>query len=164
MISSDTSLLWCLFMTVNRKSLSSTHSGQRGALPAPVPPRTLSVMESPSLVHPLSPIVQASPIYPGRGSPSLCSPRAASGIGRRNAAFSSFSGSQLLPASSRLDLWPRSKVLNEGGTPTSLFKARVEIWKPSCHAYQTQLAPLATCKAHGVFLCREHNFPKHKIT
>lgn len=111
--------------------LPSTHSGQRGALSAPVPPQPLSVLDSrpPPPVHPLSPRVQASAckclsrLSWERESFAL-EPQGCLRYRKEKCSIQQLSGSHILPASSCLDLWPRSKVLNEGGTPTSLFKAQ----------------------------------------
>lgn len=81
----------------------------------------------PPPVHPLSPRVQASAckclsrLSWERESFAL-EPQGSLRYMKEKCSIQQLSGSHILPASSCLDLWPRSKVLNEGGTPTSLFK------------------------------------------
>lgn len=108
--------------------LPSTHSGQRGALSVPVPPVTFCAGLPPP-VHPLSPRGQASAckclshLSWERESFAL-EPQGCLRYRKEKCSIQQLSGSHILPASSCLDLWPKSKVLNEGGTPTSLFKAQ----------------------------------------
>lgn len=105
--------------------LPSTHSGQRGALSAPVPPQPLSVLDSPPPpVHPLPPRVQASACkclshLSWETESFALEPQGCLRYRKEKCSIQQLSGSHILPASSCLDLWPRSKVLNEGGTPTS---------------------------------------------
>lgn len=83
----------------------------------------------PPPVHPLSPRVQArackclSRLSWERESFAL-EPQGCLRYRKEKCSIQQLSGSHILPVSSCLDLWPRSKVLNEGGTPTSLFKAQ----------------------------------------
>lgn len=72
-------------------------------------------------VHPLSPRVQANAC---KCLSRLSWERESFRYRKEKCSIQQLSGSHILPASSCLDLWPRSKVLNEGGTPTSLFKAQ----------------------------------------